>query len=91
MEPSIRLLTSMEFSKWKPQGKRHLYSTIDCASKLEILIALSPFFSDCYVGVCGLPEPRKRHATATARFARDCMAKFTEMILKLEITLGPGK
>ena len=44
---------------------------------------------DCYVGVCGLPEPRKKHATATARFAREAMIKFKEITRMLEITLGP--
>jgi class 3 adenylate cyclase len=26
---------------------------------------------DCYVAVCGLPDPRKDHAVVMARFARD--------------------
>jgi hypothetical protein len=44
---------------------------------------------DCYVAVTGLPEPRKDHATAMARFAKDCLAKFNELVSALEITLGP--
>ena len=44
---------------------------------------------DSYVAICGLPEPRKRHATAVARFARDTMVKFHEIIQRLQITLGP--
>ena len=44
---------------------------------------------DCYVAVCGLPEPRKDHAIGMARFARDCMTKMNDLTKKLEVTLGP--
>ena len=44
---------------------------------------------DCYVAVTGLPEPRKDHATVMARFSRDCLAKFNELVSALEVTLGP--
>lgn len=44
---------------------------------------------DCYVAVTGLPEPRKDHAIAMCRFARDCMFKFRGLTKKLEVTLGP--
>ena len=29
---------------------------------------------DCYVAVCGLPDPRKKHAVVMAKFAADCLA-----------------
>ena len=38
----------------------------------------------------GLPEPRKDHAIAMARFARDCLAKMKLLVVKLEVPLGPG-
>lgn len=44
---------------------------------------------DCYVAVCGLPEPNERHAETMARFARDCMEKMNELTRKLEVSLGP--
>ena len=44
---------------------------------------------DCYVAVTGLPEPRKDHAVAMARFARDCLIKMRSLSKKLEVTLGP--
>jgi class 3 adenylate cyclase len=44
---------------------------------------------DCYVAVCGLPEPRKDHAVVMALFARDCMKKMKELVRELEVTLGP--
>lgn len=44
---------------------------------------------DCYVAVCGLPEPRKDHAVVMALFASDCMKKMKELVSDLEVTLGP--
>jgi len=44
---------------------------------------------DCYVAVTGLPDPRKDHAVAMARFARDCMNKMNALTKRLEVTLGP--
>jgi class 3 adenylate cyclase len=41
------------------------------------------------VAVVGLPDPRKDHAVAMARFAIDCMNKFQLILPKLEIVLGP--
>jgi class 3 adenylate cyclase len=44
---------------------------------------------DCYVAVCGLPDPRKDHHVVMARFARDCLRKFTKSTKRLEMSLGP--
>jgi len=44
---------------------------------------------DCYVAVCGLPEPREDHAVAMTRFARDCQLKMASLSRQLEIALGP--
>jgi class 3 adenylate cyclase len=44
---------------------------------------------DCYVAVCGLPEPAKDHAVRMARFAKDCMNKMRTLVKVLESTLGP--
>ena len=44
---------------------------------------------DCYVAVCGLPEPNHDHAIVMARFARECMEKGNEAVRELELTLGP--
>lgn len=46
-------------------------------------------FSDCYVAVCGLPEPCADHAVVMARFARDCLEKMVELTHELESVLGP--
>jgi class 3 adenylate cyclase len=44
---------------------------------------------DCYVAVAGLPDPRKDHAVAMARFARDCVQKMIVLTKELEVELGP--
>jgi class 3 adenylate cyclase len=44
---------------------------------------------DCYVAVTGLPDPRKDHAVAMCRFARECLIKTRVLVRKLEIRLGP--
>ena len=44
---------------------------------------------DCYVAVCGLPNPRKDHAIVMARFARECIQQMGRVTRQLEIELGP--
>jgi class 3 adenylate cyclase len=44
---------------------------------------------DCYVAVAGLPDPRKDHAVAMARFARDCVNRMMVITKRLEVELGP--
>ncbi|CAB9502749.1 Receptor-type guanylate cyclase gcy [Seminavis robusta] len=43
---------------------------------------------DCWLGVCGLPNPNPKHAVATARFAHDCMKKVQELVMSLSDRLG---
>lgn len=45
---------------------------------------------DSYVAVCGLPEPRKHHVVAMAKFAFACLKKMKEKTREMELTLGPG-
>lgn len=44
---------------------------------------------DCHVAVTGLPDPRKDHAVAMTRFARECMHRMRALPSRLEVTLGP--
>lgn len=44
---------------------------------------------DCYVAAMGVPDANKDHAIIMARFARECMHKFHEVVHGLELTLGP--
>ena len=45
---------------------------------------------DCYVAVCGLPEPRKNHAIAMVLFAKDIIDSMSVVTTQLENQLGPG-
>jgi hypothetical protein len=44
---------------------------------------------DCYVAVCGLPDPRPDHAVVMCKFASDCLKKMDDVTKKLEVELGP--
>lgn len=44
---------------------------------------------DCYVATAGLPDPRDDHAAVMARFTVLCMRRFREVVLELEVSLGP--
>jgi class 3 adenylate cyclase len=44
---------------------------------------------DCYVAVCGVPEANPKHAEVMARFARDCLDQFNNVVRGLELKLGP--
>ena len=44
---------------------------------------------DCYVAVCGLPDARRDHAVAMARFARDVLKSMEFVTKKMEVSLGP--
>lgn len=52
------------------------------------LINLCPR-SDCYVAVCGLPDPRRDHTVIMARFAMECLFQLSVLLTKLEMLLGP--
>ena len=45
---------------------------------------------DCYVAVCGLPNPRKDHFAVMCRFAQDCLSAMQIYTKELEVTLGPA-
>jgi class 3 adenylate cyclase len=44
---------------------------------------------DCYVAVCGLPDPRPNHALVMAKFSRDCLATMRTKTRDLVLELGP--
>jgi len=44
---------------------------------------------DCYLAVCGLPEPCQRHAVNMASFARDCLEQTSILAHQLIPVLGP--
>eukprot|EP00934_Nitzschia_sp_Nitz4_P008421 Nitzschia sp. Nitz4//scaffold32_size149145//103969//107607//NITZ4_002893-RA/size149145-augustus-gene-0.52-mRNA-1//-1//CDS//3329548111//8411//frame0 len=44
---------------------------------------------DCYMAVTGLPDPRRDHAVAMVKFARDSAVQLQKLLAQLSITLGP--
>jgi class 3 adenylate cyclase len=42
------------------------------------------------VAVCGLPESNKHHALKMAKFASSCLGEMTNVIKRLDRSLGPG-
>lgn len=44
---------------------------------------------DCWVGVAGLPEPRRDHFVAVSRFAVDMLNRMAVTTSRLESELGP--
>ena len=65
-----------------------IYRNFDKLAKARRIFKVETI-GDCYVAVCGLPEPCAEHATYMSRFARDCLEKMESLVLKLEPKLGP--
>jgi class 3 adenylate cyclase len=65
-----------------------IYSAFDNIAKRRRVFKVETI-GDCYVAVTGLPEARKDHALAMARFANECLAKLNDLTGQLEVTLGP--
>lgn len=66
-----------------------LYGSFDKIAKQYGIFKVETI-GDSYVAVCGLPEPRKNHAVAMAKFAFACLEKMKEKTKEMELTLGPG-
>lgn len=66
----------------------HIYHSFDEIAKRRRIFKVETV-GDCYVAVSGLPEPRKDHAVAMARFSRDILHKFREMVKAMVVELGP--
>eukprot|EP00536_Pseudo-nitzschia_multiseries_P010553 jgi/Psemu1/243039/estExt_Genewise1.C_3250021 len=84
------------FTAWsstrEPEQVFHLLETVYGAMD-QIAMRRGVFkvetVGDCYVAVCGLPEPREDHVVSMARFARDCQLRMASLSQQLEIALGP--
>jgi hypothetical protein len=66
-----------------------IYQAFDLIAKRRKVFKVETI-GDSYVAVCGLPKADEHHFISMARFATDCLAKFTELTNKLEEKLGPG-
>jgi Adenylate and Guanylate cyclase catalytic domain len=65
-----------------------MYAAFDLIARRRRIFKVETI-GDCYVAVAGLPEPRKDHAVAMAKFATDVLKKVHDLTRKLEVTLGP--
>ena len=65
-----------------------VYQAFDAIAKKYKVFKVETI-GDQYVAVTGLPEPQERHAVLMARFAQDCNDKMTELVQRLEVSLGP--
>lgn len=66
-----------------------LYAAMDATATRRRVFKVETV-GDCYVAVCGLPEPKADHAVTMARFARDCIEQHISIVTgKLERALGP--
>lgn len=74
------------------QGTRFYLETL--ISELHGSLSFTAFqvetVGDCYVAVTGLPDPRKDHALAMARFARDCLKLMNHVLKELEGWFASG-
>ena len=66
----------------------NIYHSFDEIAKRRRIFKVETV-GDCYVAVSGLPEPRKDHAVAMARFSKDILQKFREMVKAMVVELGP--
>ena len=66
----------------------NIYASFDEIAKRRRIFKVETV-GDCYVAVSGLPEPRKDHAVAMARFARDILHKMRDMVKQMVVELGP--
>lgn len=65
-----------------------LYSAFDRVASRRRVFKVETV-GDCYLAVCGLPDPRSDHALVMARFARDCINEHIDKTKQLEKSLGP--
>jgi class 3 adenylate cyclase len=65
-----------------------VYSAFDSIARHRGVFKVETI-GDSYVAVVGLPTPRRHHAVVMAMFANDCRAKFRQVTMELEKTLGP--
>lgn len=65
-----------------------IYRAFDMVAKRRRVFKVE-VVGDCYVAVCGLPDPRKNHFSVMCRFAQDCLSAMQTITKELEVKLGP--
>mmetsp|Transcript_19262 Transcript_19262/g.45447 ORF Transcript_19262/g.45447 Transcript_19262/m.45447 type:complete len:736 (+) Transcript_19262:1260-3467(+) len=65
-----------------------IYHEFDTLAKRRKVFKVETI-GDCYVAVCGLPEPNSQHPIIMARFAKECIQRMSDVTKHLEVQLGP--
>lgn len=65
-----------------------IYQSFDVLAKKRSVFKVETI-GDCYVAVAGLPSVCEEHALVMAKFARDCLDTFHDLVRQLEVELGP--
>lgn len=65
-----------------------IYKEFDTLAKRRKVFKVETV-GDCYVAVCGLPDPRKDHPIVMALFAGECITRMAAEVQALEVELGP--
>ncbi len=65
-----------------------IYHEFDAIAKRRRVFKVE-VVGDCYVAVCGLPDPRPDHAVVMAKFASECVHEMARISVELESELGP--
>ncbi|KAG7341915.1 GAF and PAS/PAC sensor-containing adenylate/guanylate cyclase [Nitzschia inconspicua] len=65
-----------------------LYTNFDKIAKKRSVFKVETV-GDCYIAVTGLPEAQPNHAVIMSKFAKESMQRMSELVKKLEVTLGP--
>mmetsp|Transcript_20743 Transcript_20743/g.59114 ORF Transcript_20743/g.59114 Transcript_20743/m.59114 type:complete len:657 (-) Transcript_20743:76-2046(-) len=90
------LFSLQGFTAWSSQREpeqvftllQTIYHAFDLLARKRAVFKVETI-GDCYVAVCGLPDPQPDHAVRMVKFARECMTKMIELTKTLERTLGP--
>ena len=70
-------------------GSKTSNDSMNIVLSVLTITSLLTFSPSILTAVAGLPEPRRDHAVAIARFARDILSKMHVLTKELEVTLGP--
>lgn len=65
-----------------------IYQAFDKIAKRRHVFKIETI-GDCYVAVCGLPDPDAKHHITMSRFSTECLLKFRDLVKDLEVKLGP--